>query len=187
MEPLSLPRQIEDSVAGSAQLPVLNLDGREPLKVAFKSIPPPNQATAWKSWRAQILSLREGAPTVAWESNSYPKPLKQAKVSRAIKTQDLQSLEEGTYFLKVDAYDADGALLTKPRHVDEDDPTSRAENESERFLVIRGSDAEVVPDEVRSTFCVVSLRRVDTCRYEGPQRQEARGCAIESDSSRRVG
>jgi hypothetical protein len=152
VEPLSLPRQTEDSVAGSAQLPVLNLEGRDPLKIVFKSIPPPSQATSWKSWRAQILSLSDGSPTVAWESNSYPRPQTHAKVSRAVKTQDLQSLEEGTYFLKVDAYDADGALLTKPRRVDEDEPTSRAENESERFLVIRGSDAEVVPDEVRSIF-----------------------------------
>lgn len=151
VQPLDLPRQTEDSVAGAAQLPVLNLDGREPLKVSFKSIPPPNQAATWKTWRAQILSLREGSPTVAWESNSYPKPQKHAKVSRSIKAQDLQSLEEGTYFLKVDAYDADGALLTKPRNV-EDDPTLRAENESERFLVIRGTDPEVVPDEVRSIF-----------------------------------
>jgi DNA phosphorothioation-dependent restriction protein DptH len=152
VEPLSLPRQTEDSVAGSAQLPVLNLEGRDPLKIAFKSIPPPKHASSWKSWRAQILSLRDGSPTVAWESNSYPKAQKHAKVSRAIKTQDLQSLEEGTYFLKVDAYDTDGVLLTKPRHVDEEDPASRAENESERFLVVRGSEAEVVPDDVRSTF-----------------------------------
>jgi hypothetical protein len=153
VEPLLLPRQTEDSVAGAAQLPVLNLDGRDPLKVAFRSIPPPNQATAWTSWRVQIMSLRDGAPTVAWESNSFPKPQKQAKVSRAIKAQDLQALEEGTYFLKVDAYDTDGTLLTKPRRVDENDPNCRAENESERFLVVHGEDVDVVPEEPRSIFC----------------------------------
>jgi hypothetical protein len=153
VQPLSLPRQTEDSVVGATQLPVLNLEGRDPLKVAFRSIPLPSQATAWKAWRVQIMSLRDGAPTVAWESNSYPKPQRQAKVSRAIKTQDLHALEEGTYFLKVDAYDADGALLTKPRRVDEDDPSSRAENESERFLVIKGPDIDVVPEEPRSIFC----------------------------------
>jgi len=153
IDPLSLPRQTADSVAGTAQLPVLNLDGRDPLRVAFRSIPQPSQATAWKSWRVQIMSLRDGAPSVAWESNSYPKPQRQAKVSRAIKTQDLQSLEEGTYFLKVDAYDADGALLTRPRRVNEDDPSSRAENESERFLVVRGADLDIIPEEPRSTFC----------------------------------
>ncbi len=46
VQPLDLPRQTEDSVAGAAQLPVLNLDGREPLKVAFKSIPSPSQAVS---------------------------------------------------------------------------------------------------------------------------------------------
>ncbi len=153
VDPLSLPRQTEDSVVGAAQLPVLNLDGRDPLKVGFRSIPPPRQATAWKSWRVQIMSLHDGAPTVAWESNSYPKPQRQAKVSRSIKTKDLQALEEGTYFLKVDAYDADGALLTKPRCVDEDEPKSRAENESEMFIVVRGTDIDVVPEEPRSIFC----------------------------------
>ncbi|MFO0570174.1 MAG: hypothetical protein U0263_31310 [Polyangiaceae bacterium] len=152
VEPLSLPRQVEDTVAGAAQLPVLNLDGKDVLKVAFRSIPAPNQAPSWKSWRVQILSLRDGSPTVAWESNSYPKPQKQAKVTRAIKAQDLQQLEEGTYFLRVDAYDADGGLLTKPRRVDEDDPASRAENESERFLVIRGKETDVVPEETRAVY-----------------------------------
>jgi hypothetical protein len=152
LDALSLPRQTEDPVAGAAQLPVLNLEGREPLKVAFKSIPPPGQVPAWKSWRVQILSLSDGAPAVAWESNNFPKPQKQARVSRTIKTQDLQSLEEGTYFLRVDAYDAEGALLTKPRRISEDDPNSRAENESERFLVVHGGETIVAPEETRSVF-----------------------------------
>lgn len=152
LDPLSLPLQTEDAVAGAVQLPVLNLEGRDPLKVAIRAVPPPNQVAGWKSWRVQILSVRDGSPTVAWESNSFPKPARNAKVSRAIKTQDLQGLEEGTYYLKVDAYDADGAILTKPRRVDESDERSRAENESERFLVVRGKDTEVVPDDVRATF-----------------------------------
>jgi len=152
VQPLTLPRQTEDSVVGTAQLPVLNLDGKEVLKVAFRSIPPPNQVASWRSWRVQIMSLREGAPTVAWESNNYAKPSKNAKVSRSVKASDLQTLEEGTYFLKVDAYDPDGALLTKPRRADEKDPNGRAENESERFLVIRGKEVELVPEEIRSTY-----------------------------------
>jgi DNA phosphorothioation-dependent restriction protein DptH len=152
VEPLSLPRQTEDTVAGAAQLPILNLDARDPLKVALRSIPPPNQATAWKAWRVQVLSLRDGIPTVAWESNNFPKPQKLSRVSRNIKIQDLQSLEEGTYFLKVDAYDSDGTLLTRPRRVGENDSNSRAENESERFLVVRGKDIIVDPEDVRATF-----------------------------------
>jgi len=152
VEPLTLPRQTEDAVVGTAQLPVLNLDGKDVLKVAFRSIPAPSQVTAWKSWRVQIMSIREGAPTVAWESNNFAKPAKNAKVSRSIKPADLQSLEEGTYFLKVDAYDGDGALLTKPLRVDDADPDSRAENESERFLIVRGKEVDLVPEEVRSTY-----------------------------------
>jgi DNA phosphorothioation-dependent restriction protein DptH len=174
IDPLALPRQTEDSVVGAAQLPVLNLDGRDPLKVAFRSIPLPSQVTAWKSWRVQIMSLRDGAPTVAWESNSYPKPQRQARVSRAIKAQDLQALEEGTYFLKVDAYDPDGALLTKPRRVDEEDPNSRGENESEWFLVVRGTDVNVVPEEPRSIFCSSLLdawMRVATKSLGGKKRE----------------
>ncbi|MEO8979435.1 MAG: hypothetical protein ABI548_07670 [Polyangiaceae bacterium] len=149
---LSLPRQTEDQVAGAAQLPVLNLEGREPLKVAFRTMPTPAQVPAWKTWRAQIISVRDGVPTVAWESNSFPKPQRNAKVSRAVKVQDLQALEEGTYYLKVDAYDGDGALLTHaPRRIDDKDSSSRAENESEWFIVVRGKDAPD-PEAVRATF-----------------------------------
>lgn len=176
LEPLSLPRQTEDAVAGAAQLPVLNLEGKEPLKVAFRSIPPPSHAATWKSWRVQVLSLRDGTPTVAWESNSYPRPQKHAKVSRGVKTVDLQSLEEGTYFLRVDAYDGDGALLTKPRRIDEDDPNSRAENESERFLVVRGKDTSLVPEEVRAVFVPSLLdawTRVATKALSGRKREPA--------------
>src|SRR5690606_35150060 len=72
-------------------------------------------------------------------------------VRRSIKMKDLEGLDEGTYFLRVDAYDAEGTLLTTPRRIDPRDETSRAENESEPFLVVR---EEVVIDDpdVRATF-----------------------------------
>lgn len=153
LDPLNLPRQQADEVSGADRMPVLNVTGREPLKVAFRSVPNPSQAPAWKNWRVQILAIGEGGATVAWESNGYPKPAggRLAKVRRSIKTKDLESLDEGTYFLRVDAYDADGALLTTPRRIDPKDDTSRAENESEPFLVVR---EEVVIDDpdVRATF-----------------------------------
>jgi DNA phosphorothioation-dependent restriction protein DptH len=153
LDPLNLPRQQADEVSGADRMPVLNVMGRDPLKVAFRSVPNPSQAPAWKNWRVQILALGEGGATVAWESNSYPKPAggRLAKVRRSIKTKDLDGLDEGTYFLRVDAYDADGALLTTPRRIDPKDDTSRAENESEPFLVVR---EEVVIDDpdVRATF-----------------------------------
>jgi hypothetical protein len=153
LDPLNLPRQRADEVAGADRMPVLNVTGRDPLKVAFRSIPNSSQAPAWKNWRVQILALGEGGAAVAWESNSYPKPARGrlAKVRRSIKSKDLEVLDEGTYFLRVDAYDLEGALLTTPRRIDPKDETSRAENESEPFLVVR---EEVVIDgpEVRATF-----------------------------------
>lgn len=153
LDPLNLPRQQADEVSGADRMPVLNVTGREPLKVAFRSVPNPSQAPSWKHWRVQILAIGEASATVAWESNGYPKPAggRLAKVRRSIKTKDLETLDEGTYFLRVDAYDADGALLTTPRRIDPEDDTSRAENESEPFLVVR---EEVVIDDpdVRATF-----------------------------------
>lgn len=159
VEPLPLPRQTEDQIAGAAQLRVLNLDGKEPLKVAIRSLPAPSQAPTWKTWRVQVLSVRDGVPAVAWESNSFPKPQKNAKVSRSIKVQDLQQLEEGTYYIRVDGYDADGALLTHaPRRIDEKDATSRAENESDRFLVVHGATGDgVEPEDIRATFAASLL------------------------------
>jgi len=134
-------------------MPVLNVTGKDPLKVAFRSVPNPSQAPSWKHWRVQILAIGDGGATVAWESNSYPKPAggRLAKVRRSIKMKDLEGLDEGTYFLRVDAYDAEGTLLTTPRRIDPRDDTSRAENESEPFLVVR---EEVVIDDadVRATF-----------------------------------
>src|SRR5262249_6972949 len=59
---------------------------------------------------------------------------------------DLQGLEEGTYYVKIDAYDRVGSVLTKPRSVDPADPASRDENESEEFLVIRGETEVEAPN-----------------------------------------
>jgi len=152
LDPLKLPRQQADVVAGADRMPVLNVTGRDPLKVVYRSIPTPSLAPAWKNWRVQILAIGDGGSTVAWESNGYPKPAagRRAKIRRSIKMKDLAGLDEGTYFIRVDAYDADGALLTTPRRIDQDE-NSRAENESEPFLVVH---EEVVIDDpdVRATF-----------------------------------
>ncbi|WP_437681670.1 hypothetical protein [Sorangium sp. So ce131] len=158
LEPLGLPRQTEDNVIGAAQVPVLNVGdkSKDVLKVAFRSIPSPSQVPAWKTWRVQILSVAEGQVSVAWESNSYPKPAqgRLATIRRSIKAKDLQGLEEGTYYLKVDAYDAEGAQLTRQRPVDEKD-SNRAENESEQFLVVRDT-VDIEEPDVRAVF-VTSL------------------------------
>ena len=153
LDPLNLPRQQADEVSGADRMPVLNVTGKEPLKVVFRSVPNPSQVPSWKHWRVQVLAIGDGGATVAWESNSYPKPAggRLAKVRRSIKMKDLEGLDEGTYFLRVDAYDGDGTLLTTLRRIDPPDQTSRAENESEPFLVVR---EEVVIDDadVRATF-----------------------------------
>src|SRR5262249_41276841 len=65
-----------------------------------------------------------------------------------IKSSELGGLEEGTYYLKVDAYDQNGALLTDRRPVDPDRRDGRAENESDFFLVTTGvepGEGEVPP------------------------------------------
>ncbi len=153
LDPLNLPRQQADEVSGADRMPVLNVTGKDPLKVVFRSVPNPSQAPSWKHWRVQVLAIGDGGATVAWESNSYPKPAggRLAKVRRSIKMKDLEALDEGAYFLRVDAYDAEGTLLTTPRRIDPRDETSRAENESEPFLVVR---EEVVIDDpdVRASF-----------------------------------
>ncbi|WP_158626543.1 hypothetical protein [Corallococcus interemptor] len=152
VEPLTLPLQTQDVVSGAAQLPLLNLGGRDPLKVSFRSLPGPGQVPSWKTFRIQLLRVGEGGGAVAWESNSFPKPQGRTSVMRrSIKVADLQALEEGTYYLKVDAYDAEGALLTRPRRVDPGDESSRAENESERLLVVREGTPIEDPD-VRAVF-----------------------------------
>lgn len=148
LESLSLPMQSADEIGGTTALRVLNLDGREGLKVSFRAVPPPSEVAAWKTYRAQLLLVDGDQPTVAWESNGFKKPASRQKVTRTLKVGDLQSLEEGTYLLRVDAYDQDGTVLTQPRKLDANDPNSRAENESEYFLVVR-KDVEIVPTTPR--------------------------------------
>ena len=152
VEDIGLPLQRPDEVTGAAQLPVLDLnETRGVIKVAFYSTPRPAEVPSWSHFRIQILASDAGGPTVAWESNSYPKPGGRRKlVRRSIKAKDLQSLDEGTYFVKVDAYDSNGNLLTTTRALDPDNDESRAENESDYFLVTR--DEEVDEPESRAVF-----------------------------------
>ena len=145
VEPLTLPVQSADDVGGTTPLPVLNLDGREGAKVAFRALPSPAEVPAWKTYRVQLLLVDGEQPTIVWESNGFKKPASRQKVTKTIKVSDLQSLEEGTYFFRVDAYDQDGAILTQPRKLDPTDPRSRSENESEYFLVVREGVEVVAP------------------------------------------
>lgn len=153
VEDLGLPLQVPDEVSGAAQMPILDLDQpRAAIKVAFHSVPRPAEVPEWTHYRIQVLSTSDSGATVAWESNSFPKPAgKRNSVRRSVKGKDLASLEEGAYFVKVDAYDTNGNLLTTVRPLDPDAPTGRAENESEHFLVVRGG-AEVEEPEVRAVF-----------------------------------
>ena len=146
LDPLDLPKQQTDEVSGAERMPVLNITGKDPLKVVFRSLPSPSQVPSWKSWRVLILALEDGDSTVVWESNNYPKPAggQRARMRRAIRIKDLDMLEEGTYFLRVEAYDSEGALLTAKRRLESEDENSRSENESEPFLIVR---EEVVIDD----------------------------------------
>jgi DNA phosphorothioation-dependent restriction protein DptH len=157
LDPLALPLQQADEVSGAVQLRVLDVDASKPLKVGFRAIPAPAQLPAWKTFRLQFLTRAgvDGQATVAWESNGYPKPTgpRSQTVRRSIRTADLQGLEEGTYYLRVEAYDEGGALLSNPRRIDPDDPASRFENESELFLVLRGGAGDdVEPQPTRAVF-----------------------------------
>jgi DNA phosphorothioation-dependent restriction protein DptH len=159
VEELDLPLQVPDEVAGAAQLPVLDLENaRTALKMVFRSQPRPAEVPAWTHYRFQILSTPDEVPLVAWESNSYPKPVfgRNKSVRRSVKAKDLQSLEEGTYFVKVDAYDANGNLLTTVGKLDPRSPLSHPENESEYFLVVRG-ETEVEEPEPRAVFATSLL------------------------------
>lgn len=155
LEPLTLPVQGADVVPGAVRLPVLNLAGKDVLKVAFRSAPKPSQYPSWKHFRIQILSVEDEGPSVAWESNNYPRTSgPNARITRSVRVTDLQFLEEGTYYVKVEAYDTDGALLNaSPRLIDPEDATSRAENESERFLVLR---EDTIPQPADSRSVLVS-------------------------------
>ena len=96
LEPLTLPTQSTDDVGGTTPLPVLNLDGRDALKVSFRAVPAPSEVPSWKTYRIQLVFVDGSEPTVVWESNGFKKPASRQKVNRAIKITDLQSLEEGT-------------------------------------------------------------------------------------------
>src|SRR5690606_22177117 len=87
LDPLNLPWQQADEVSGAERMPVLNVTGKDTLKVVFRSVPSPLQAPAWTNWRVQILVVADRGATVAWESNSYPKPAggRLAKVRRSVK------------------------------------------------------------------------------------------------------
>lgn len=154
LDPLDLPRQEADEVGGADQMRVFNINGRDPLKVAFRTVPAPSHAPGWKSWRVQVFALGEEGASLAWESNAFPKPAsgRGAKLRRSIKPKDLEFLDEGTYFLRVEAYDAEGAVLTTSRRADPANVSSRAENESEPFLLAK-ADTVTVEADVRTTLC----------------------------------
>jgi DNA phosphorothioation-dependent restriction protein DptH len=156
MEPLGLPTQTEDSVGGA--LPVKVLKAGQALRAAFKSIPRPQEHSGWATYRFQVLAMDSDGARVAWESNSFRKPAGANRIiRRALKP---QGLEEGTYYLRVEGYSEDGAVLTKSRAAEGEalpqGARQRAENESETFLFV-DEDVDIEPAEPRATL-VGSLR-----------------------------
>lgn len=152
--PLSLPVQKHDEIGDAVRMPVLDLNQGNGLKVSFRSLPAPAQVDAWTTFRIQVLSFEGEQPTVAWESNGYPKPTgkKTALITRTIKTEELKKrLDEGAYFVRVEAYDKDGTVITTHRKLDPAKPDSRMENESGLFLVTRDKTA-TTPPEPRAVF-----------------------------------
>jgi DNA phosphorothioation-dependent restriction protein DptH len=165
LDPLALPKQSPDQFGETISLPVLDFDSNTNLKIAFRSIPSPEDVDAWKTYRIQILDATEDASTIRWESNNFQKPAKKSKVNRTIKGADLKNaLTEGTYFMRVEAFGADGAILTKSVELDETQFNGRRENESENFLVVFGGAVVDPPDEPRAVFanslmdCYFALR-----------------------------
>ena len=49
LEPLDLPKQTPDKVSGAAQMAVLDLGGRQGLKVSLRSLPKPAEVPGWKT------------------------------------------------------------------------------------------------------------------------------------------
>jgi DNA phosphorothioation-dependent restriction protein DptH len=165
LDPLALPKQSPDQFGETISLPVLDFDSNTNLKVAFRSIPSPEDVDAWKTYRIQILDATEDASTIRWESNNFQKPAKKSKVNRTIKGTDLKNaLTEGTYFMRIEAFGADGAILTKSVELDKTQLNGRRENESENFLVVFGGAVVDPPDEPRAVFanslmdCYFALR-----------------------------
>jgi len=154
LDPLKLPVQKEDKVAGAAPMPVFQLDGKEPLVVSFRLVPPGSQVDALKHVRVQVLTTREGKGEVLWESRNYPKPegKNSGRMTRKIKPVELEAtVPEGVCWLRVEAFDRSGALITTRRLLDPNDPQGRAENESERFLVVR-EGVDVEPEPPRAVY-----------------------------------
>lgn len=153
LEPLNLRVQSADEVANATALPVLDVSegAKEGLKVSFKSLPLAAQAPRWTTFRIQLLSVGDEQPAEVWESNSYPKPkgARKAATSRTVKADELRSLPEGTYVLRVNAYDKDGTLITTPERVEAEELRSRFENESDPFLIVHEKTA-VIESEPRA-------------------------------------
>ena len=154
MLPLALPRQVPDNVGQTQSMPLLNLEGRAGLVLAFRCTPSPAQLPEWKHFRLRLMSPEADGPVVAWESNNYKAPSGTGtRSSRTIKVSALQDLEEGTYYAQVDAFGSDGALLNNSKPRDPEDPSSLKENESEYFLAVRG-EGPVDDPKPRSVFVV---------------------------------
>lgn len=165
MEPLTLPMQVPDEVTEATPVPVLDLKGRQGLKLVFRPIPRAVQVPYWTHFRFHLFAVDGEQPRLAWESNSYKKPnSRQMTIARTIRIDKLDHLEEGIYFAKVEAYDKDGNLLTGKSAAGDSEaeasPTARSpeyeeisekrqENESDPFLVVRGR-IEVEPPEPRA-------------------------------------
>ncbi|MCP4655420.1 MAG: hypothetical protein GY856_08375, partial [bacterium] len=148
IEPLELAVQKADEITGAAQVPVLNLEAKKPLKITFRSVPKPIRVPRWKHYRIQLFALSGEKPSVAWESNNFKPPTKgrHSKIYRSIKIKDLEELDEGTYFARVEAYDANGGLLTG-RYEQTGEAGKRLENESETFLITRSETPVEVPEQ----------------------------------------
>jgi len=173
LDPLNLPVQAPDEVGGAAQMPVLDLQGKQGLKISTRSFPRPAEVPNWKTFRVQILSYGDGQDVVSWESNNFPKPPgRNQKFSRTIKPSDLQELEEGTYYLKIDAYDQNGALLTQRRPIDPEYSEGRAENESEYFLLTRGGETPPVEPRVIHVSSLIDAYAAICARHIGAKFQD---------------
>ncbi|MGK4008380.1 hypothetical protein WMF31_37560 [Sorangium sp. So ce1036] len=168
LDPLDLPVQTADEVGGATPMKVWDLKKEKTFKVSFSSIPAPALFEAWKSFRIQLLEINDGQPTPVWTSNNFPKPKTKAKTrkfSRQLKASDLETLAEGSYYLRIDALSQDGTVLTE---IDTTSATQRAENESELFLLMRG-DVPVASDQPRAVrtmsfsdaWCVVALKATE--------------------------
>lgn len=173
LDPLELPTQTPDEVGGATPMKFWDLRQEKTLKVTFASFPSPPLVDAWKSFRIQLLELNDGQPTPVWTSNNFPKPKAKArtkKFTRQLKAADLETVPEGSYFVRLDALGQDGTNLTESQsRTDGQSP----ENESDLFLVLRGGDGAGSEDEpartVRTTsfadaWCAIASKMSDKSR-----------------------